>query len=367
MGDLIRVMVVDDSLLMQAIVGDMITEMDGVELAGVANSGEEALQKFAKLHPDIVTLDVQMPGLSGLETLKKLLELRSVPVIMVSAVTRLGAEVTQQALEIGALDFVAKPEKISSNGDEFQKLLTQKIRQLVHEDVDRVLQIRRERTLRVNRRVEQKANPEISNQDFENCCVAIGVSTGGPPALAQLFECLVPPLPSIIIVQHMPPNFTRTFSNRLNSISPLSVKEAESGDQLRPNHVFVARGGKHLHLKTIGDRNELILSDAAPVSSHKPSVDVMMKDVAQIFGNRCIGVIMTGMGSDGVEGCRLIQQAGGVVLGQDKSTSDVYGMNKMAFVKGFVDQQFKLQELPQLLTAQCHKLLKMPVTLSKEN
>jgi two-component system chemotaxis response regulator CheB len=188
---------------------------------------------------------------------------------------------------------------------------------------------------------------------FEECCIAIGVSTGGPPALSRLFQSLTPPLPPIVVVQHMPSTFTGAFARRLNSISRLSIKEAEAGDMLQPNQVLIAPGGRHLHLRRKGSCVNVEISDGNPVSGHRPSVDIMMRDAATAFGSRCLGVIMTGMGHDGAAGCAAIRRAGGYVLGQDAATSDVYGMSRVANLNGDVDRQFALNNLPVLLTHQC--------------
>lgn len=197
-------------------------------------------------------------------------------------------------------------------------------------------------------------NDEPCNS-FEDCCIAIGVSTGGPPALSLLFQSLAPPLPPIVVVQHMPSTFTGAFARRLNSISQLSIKEAEAGDILRPNQVLIAPGGRHLHLRRQGSCVSVEISDGNPVSGHRPSVDVMMRDAVTAFGSRCLGVIMTGMGYDGAAGCAAIRRAGGYVLGQDAATSAVYGMSRSAHLNGAVDRQFALNELPALLTRQAVK------------
>ena len=192
-----------------------------------------------------------------------------------------------------------------------------------------------------------------------DCCVAIGISTGGPPALSRVFQELRPPLPAMAIVQHMPANFTGPFARRLDSISALNVKEAEDGDELVANHAFVAPGGRHLRLVRKGSRVFVRICDSDPVSGHRPSVDVMMKDAATAYRERTLGVIMTGMGHDGADGCQAIRDAGGFVLGQDEASSDVYGMNKVACVRGHVDRQFSLSQLSKLLPQQCRKMFRL--------
>ena len=176
-------------------------------------------------------------------------------------------------------------------------------------------------------------------------CIAIGISTGGPPALARLFADLHPPVPPIVVVQHMPAAFTRPLAERLDGLSEITVREATDGTPLLPNQALLAPGGKHLRIRRFGNLLRANVFDGPAVSSHKPSIDVLMTSVAEAFGRRCLGVIMTGMGRDGVAGCAAIRQSGGIVLGQDEQSSDVYGMNKIAFVEGHVDRQFALGDV----------------------
>jgi two-component system chemotaxis response regulator CheB len=192
--------------------------------------------------------------------------------------------------------------------------------------------------------------------DLVGKCIAIGISTGGPPALARLFGELRRPMPPIVVVQHMPPSFTKPLAWRLDSLSELSVKEAALGDVLEPNHVLVAPGGKHLQVRRMGNAVKVVIRDGLVVSGHKPSIDVMMKSVAEVFGDACLGVIMTGMGRDGADGCGAIRAAGGYVLGQDEATSDVYGMNKVAYVEGHVDRQFALDEAAKVIAQNVWRL-----------
>ncbi|MGC4006831.1 MAG: CheB methylesterase domain-containing protein [Pirellulales bacterium] len=190
--------------------------------------------------------------------------------------------------------------------------------------------------------------PDPFRRDSDRC-VALGISTGGPPALATVFAALRPPLPPIVIVQHMPAQFTKSFAERLNGLSALTVKEAEHGERPLPDHAYIAPGGRHLGLERRGATIRLVVRDGEPVSGHRPSVDVLMTDAARFYGERCLGVIMTGMGRDGAAGCAAIRAAGGTVLGQDQASSDVYGMNKVAFVEGHVDRQFSLDDAAQTL------------------
>lgn len=356
----IRVLVVDDSMLIRQMICDTIAESPDMEVAGTAVDGRQALEKLASLDPDVVTLDIQMPNMDGLATLDAILAQRPLPVIMVSSLTQLGADITLDALDRGAIDYIPKPERAAQVQAALGEELLRKIRSVAGIDVGRILQIRKDRKSRRAERAAKAPPPRkpLSDAGAEalvDGCVALGISTGGPPALASLLETLQPPMPPIVIVQHMPPQFTRPLSWRLDSISRLSVKEAADGDVLQPNHVYIAPGGSHVELRKVGRQVKIRVSDGPPVSGHKPSADVMMKSAAKVFGRHCLGVIMTGMGRDGADGCAAIRAAGGYVLGQDEASSDVYGMNKVAFVEGNVDRQFHLDEAAAVLTRQARR------------
>jgi len=355
----IRVLVVDDSVVIREIICDKIAAADGIEVVGRAADGEKALCLLDEVNPDVVTLDIQMPKMDGLATLDAILERRPTPVIMVSALTQLGGDTTFDALDRGALDYVAKPQCGSEVETALGEELIRKIRAAAGTNVRRILEIRKGRKQRLE---ELKSRPptqkafESSPTELVDKCVVLGISTGGPPALASLFQSLRPPMPPMVVVQHMPAQFTKSLSWRLDSLSSLSIKEAESGDILRPNHVIIAPGGRHLKLRKTGKMTKVVLSDGPSVSGHRPSVDVMMQSAAEVFGNRVLGLIMTGMGRDGSDGCRAIRAAGGFVLGQNEATSDVYGMNKVAFVEGNVDRQFSLDEATGTIGVQIKRL-----------
>jgi two-component system chemotaxis response regulator CheB len=334
--------------------------------AGIARNGHDALEAIAKIRPDVVTLDMQMPGMNGLEVLDALLETHPLPVLMVSALTRAGAAVTLEALEHGASDYVAKPERGDAAKALFAGDLIHKIRTVAGMNVRRMMARRRQRAAGASltpRHAPAKASADNCPTDLAQCCIALGISTGGPPALTTLLSAIQPPMPPMVIVQHMPPQFTGPLAARLDSISALSVREATQGDRLQPNLVLLAPGGQHLKVRGRGTHATVLLNDGPPVSGHKPSVDVMMKSAAEVFGPHCLGVIMTGMGRDGADGCRDIRAAGGYTLGQDQATSDVYGMNRVAYVEGNIDRQFGLQEAATLITRHVRRL-GHPITAS---
>ncbi|RCS49259.1 chemotaxis response regulator protein-glutamate methylesterase [Bremerella cremea] len=363
----IRVLIVDDSQLIRALISDLLEEAEDIEVVGTAADGMEAVRMARSLKPDVITLDVQMPKMDGLQTLEKILEEQPIPVLMVSATTQLGGQITLEALDRGALDYIAKPEGLKEAETTLRAELSRKIRAVASTDVKRVLKMRRERAEKRRQRLDKpssalekklaNSSAAVSDIPVADKCIALGISTGGPPALASIFELLPTGLPPIVIVQHMPANFTKAFAMRLNSLSKVNVKEAETGDVIKPGHAYLAPGGRHLELRKNGRNGaKLFVRDGDPVSGHRPSVDVMMGSAASLYGNRLLGIVMTGMGRDGSDGCKSIRDAGGYVLGQDESSSDVYGMNKVAFQEGNVDRQFSLDEAATLFASQVRRL-----------
>ncbi len=364
----IRVLVVDDSRLIQTLISDLLEETGDIQVIGTASDGKEAVEKARSLKPDLITLDVQMPKMDGLETLDAILSEQNIPVIMVSATTQLGGQITLEALDRGAIDYIAKPEGLREAETTLRTELCRKIRLVANTDVGKVLKMRRERAERRKQRREKlglnhEAKASVPKRlpptdlPVSDKLIALGISTGGPPALASMFEILPQGLPPIVIVQHMPANFTKAFAGRLNSISQIEVKEAETGDVLLPGHAYLAPGGKHLEVVRHGAKGgKLLVRDGDFVSGHRPSVDVMMTSAVKIYRDRILGVIMTGMGRDGSDGCGAVRSGGGFVLGQDEATSDVYGMNKVAFLEGNVDRQFSLDDAASTISTQVRRI-----------
>ncbi len=353
-SDDIRVLVVDDSAVVRSIIANSLAATPGMKVVGTAGDGRQAMEILDALRPDVITLDIQMPNMDGLATLDAILARRPVPIIMVSSLTKLGANITLDALDRGAVDYLAKPDYGAKTRSALRDELPRKIRAAARLDVRRILEIRRDRK---QRRMEDiRQTPHLKKGcgpaplELADNCIAIGISTGGPPALACLFESLRPPMPPIVVVQHMPASFTKSLAWRLDSLGELSIREAASGDLLEPNNVLIAPGGKHLQVRRVGTSVKAVVRHGAPVSGHMPSADVLMKSVAETFGKDCLGMIMTGMGRDGSDGCGAIRAGGGYVLGQDEASSDVYGMNKVAYVEGNVDRQFALSDAAAILT-----------------
>ncbi len=363
----VRVLIVDDSALMRKLIGDVLKSETEIEVVGAARDAAEAVEKTAKLKPDVVTLDVEMPGMSGLEALPLIQAAHDTAVIMVSAFTQAGADITLAALERGAIDFFPKPERLQlAHVRESRDVLVAKVLAAAHHRVrkSRRDQIQGSSGGSTIPRFRSRVTPAVpstsprtgdTDTDIEipqirsPQCIVIGISTGGPQALGQYLPLVSPPTLPILIVQHMPAPFTAVFADRLNRSSSLTVKEAEEGDRLLPNQVLIAPGGRHMEVKGHAPKVRVSLSDGAPVSSHRPSVDVLFHSAARVFQGSAVGIIMTGMGRDGVIGCKAILDAGGMTYGQDEASSSVYGMNKAAFLEGGVSFQFSLEQFPALI------------------
>jgi two-component system chemotaxis response regulator CheB len=343
------VLVVDDSALMRTVLAEILASTGEIVVVGTARDGEQAIEEARRLKPDVITLDVQMPGRSGVEILPDLLAAHEAPVVMVSALTKEGADVTLAALELGAVDYMAKPERFQLA--EMRQGGNQLVAKVLTAAQSRVRRARRPAQLggTVARRVSLRAGGPSTELGPANAVAVIGISTGGPQTLAAIVPLLEPPMPPIVIVQHMPPRFTAVFADRLNRHAALEVKEAEDGDAVVPGRVLVAPGGRHVVLAGRPPHVRATLSDAPPVSGHRPSVDVLFQSAAQVYGARSAGFLMTGMGRDGVDGCRALLEAGGGTFAQDETTSIVFGMNKAAINEGLAGTIFKADELPALL------------------
>jgi len=345
----IRVLVVDDSAFMRTALSRMIASETDMEVTGTASSGSEAVGKIPSLDPDVVTLDVEMPGLNGLETLRCIMAQSPRPVIMVSAVTEKDAEITFNALGAGAFDYV--PKELSSTSLD-----------ILHIQPDLIAKIRAAALSRnshlggVSRRKPARSIlSECQNSSSTSpAIVALGTSTGGPRALQEILPLLPRDLSvPILIVQHMPPGFTAPFAQRLNSLCSVTVREAAHKDPILPGVVYIAPAGMHMTIDRPSESLSLICLDKQPENSlHMPSVDVMMKSVAKNFGNSAMGVIMTGMGSDGAQGMKAIYREGGLTVGQDEASCIVYGMPRACAELGVLNRVVPLSGIPsQILQA----------------
>ncbi len=339
----IKVLVVDDSAFMRKALSMMLESDPEIEVVATARDGSEAIDKIKTLKPDIVTLDVEMPRMDGLTALKIIMKECPLPVLMVSSLTTEGAKVTLEALKLGAVDFI--PKQLSYVSLDIVKIkdeLIQKVKSIVNSKFIR----RKIYKYEVESIGKEKFKPV--KKEFE--LVAIGVSTGGPVSLQEVLSKIPADFPvGIVIAQHMPPNFTRLLAERLNSISKIEVREASDGDVVRAKLALVAQGGRNLIFEKNGGDKIVRIVDF-PDTLYKPSVDLMMSSASDVFGDKVLGVIMTGMGKDGLEGLRKVKEKGGYVIAQDEETSVVWGMPKAVVDAGLADSILPLEKIGEAIS-----------------
>ncbi len=342
----LRVLVVDDSALMRKMIPQILEQDPAIEVVGTAMDGVFALKKIRDLKPDVVTLDVNMPRMDGIETLRNIVTDFKIPAVIVSSLARPDAELTLQALELGAFDFVTKPQDaISVHINEIGRELIAKVRAAGE---NRTASLKA-----VAPRVSASRAKRRSGARPAHRILAVGISTGGPNALSYVLPQLPADFPAgIVIVQHMPAGFTEMFAARLNAACAIEVKEAADGDLVLPGRALIAPGNRHLKIKRMPLGTIAALSDAPPVSGHRPSADVLFRSVAAECGSSAAGLIMTGMGSDGAEGIGDIKAAGGVTLAQDEASCIVFGMPKVAIERGNIGRVIPLQEMGKALMEQ---------------
>lgn len=347
MGNKIRVLVVDDSALMRLSISDILNSDKGIEVVATARDGEEGIKKITELKPDVVTLDIEMPRLDGLNALGYIMSEIPTPVVMVSAYTQRGAEATLRALEYGAVDFVPKPSgTISRNIETIGNELIAKVKVAAAVDLDNLEFIRPKKTSENYIKPKPKKNvPGVK-------VIAIGASTGGPRALGEILPQLDSDIPAgLLIVQHMPTGFTKSFAARLDKESKVGVKEAEVGDRIEQGMVLIAPGDYHMTVRREttgnGTTGVVSLNQDPPVFGLRPTVDVMMLSVAEVYDDKTVGVILTGMGSDGAKGMKAIKENKGKTIAQGKDTCVVYGMPKAAIEKGIVDKVVPLNKIAE--------------------
>jgi two-component system chemotaxis response regulator CheB len=342
----VRVLVVDDSALMRKLIPQILETDKTIQVVGTAMDGNFGLKKIEELKPQVVTLDLEMPGMGGLDMLKEIMRRHRVPVIVVSSHSTEGATVTLKALALGAFDFVAKPTDVSARMPEIARELISKIKAAAS---SRGVQLT---PFPGTVRPGDKAQLDAKKQPTR--IVAIGISTGGPQALQYLLAQLPGDFPgSIVVVQHMPEGFTEMFARRLDESCAVGVKEAQSGDLLLAGRVLICPGSRHIKVKKLALGNVAVLSDEPRVNGHRPSVDVLFKTVAEEFGQKALAVLMTGMGDDGAQGLGLVKAAGGMTIAQSEESCVVFGMPKAAIERGFAIRVVALEALANTLQSQC--------------
>ena len=332
----INVLVVDDSPFMRKIITEMIAEVPGLEVQGTARNGRDALKSIPLLKPDIVTLDIEMPGLNGLETLKLIKQGFDIPVVMMSSHS--GEAVTIEALELGAMDFIEKPIDLKNQKEEFKKEIEKKIKALFEPNSFSAVE-----KIPASKRIRNELKKEIPDKIK---AIVIGASTGGPKALLHLVERFPEELNvPVFIVQHMPKGFTASFAERLNMKAKVPVVEAQAGMEIQKGTVYLAPGDYHMTLA----QSKIKLSSTPKILGVRPAVDYLFQSAAENYGAELVGVILTGMGHDGSQGMVEIKKRGGFTLAQDQETSVVYGMPGNAVKKGVVDQIASLAELSEIV------------------
>lgn len=351
----IRVLTVDDSALMRQVLAMLLSKDPAIEVVGSAPDPYIAREKIKALNPDVLTLDVEMPKMDGLTFLEKLMRGHPMPVVMVSSLTEAGCETTLRALELGAVDFIAKPKIDLRQGmEDLAEDLIAKIKAAACAKVPKLDNGQRSpvpRPLSLALSPQGKGGSEGAMIKTTDTIIAIGSSTGGTEAVKQIFEVLPPNTPPILITQHMPERFTKNWADRLNRLCRISVKEAEDGDSVLPGHALVAPGSYHMTLARSGARYSVKINQDAPVNRHRPSVDVLFHSVAHYAGGNAVGVILTGMGGDGAKGLLAMKQAGAYTIAQDEASCVVFGMPKEAIKLGAVDTILPLSDIASAVLA----------------
>jgi len=340
-----RVVVVDDSALVRSLLTEIINRQSDMECVGSASDPFAAREMIRNLNPDVITLDVEMPRMDGIDFLSKLMRLRPMPVVMVSTLTERGAEVTLKALELGAIDFVAKPKIGVADG----------LKQLADEITEKVRTASKARVAKpaapastvAGAAAAPKPAPQSIGRLSTEKLIFIGASTGGTEATKELLMNLPPDSPGVVITQHMPPGFTKSYANRLDGLCKIRVKEAVDGERVLPGHAYIAPGGFHLSVERSGANYIARVFDGEPVNRHKPSVEVLFESAARVVGQNAMGIMLTGMGADGAKAMRTMKDAGSYNVCQDEATCVVFGMPREAIAAGAANEVLPLGKIAQ--------------------
>lgn len=347
----IRVVVVDDSALVRSLLAEIINRQRDMECVGTANDPLIAREMIRELNPDVITLDVEMPRMDGIDFLGRLMRLRPMPVLMVSTLTQQGAEVTMRALELGAVDFIAKPRIGLAEGiKELSDQIVEKIRVAASAHVRRApAPAASAGSASASGAPVAPAKPlgRLSTEKL----ICIGASTGGTEAVKEILTHMPADSPGIVITQHMPPGFTTSFAARLNTLCQITVKEAVNGERILPGHAYIAPGGKQFRIDRSGANYIAVVEDGEPVNRHKPSVEVLFRSCAQVVGPNAYGIMLTGMGNDGAKAMREMKDAGSYNYVQDEASCVVFGMPREAILHGAADEVLPLTAIAPALLA----------------
>ncbi len=350
-GKPVRVLIVDDSALIRQLLSMLLSTDPTIEVVGAAADPFEAREQIKALNPDVVTLDIEMPRMDGLSFLQKIMTLRPMPVVMISTLTQANADITIKALELGAVDFIAKPTtNVAAAMEALAAELQAKVKAAARARVRR--HIPAVATAAASGPAPARA-PSAASFRHPGKVAFIGASTGGVEALRLVLTSFPADGPPTLITQHMPERFTTSFANRLNQLCPMTVVEARHEQPVEAGHVYIAPGAHHLEIVRSGGRLLCRLHDEAPMSGHRPSVDVLFRSAARVIGRHAVGVILTGMGKDGAAGLLEMRGAGAITLGQDEDSSLIYGMPHVAFERGAVMRQYALDKMAGAILAAC--------------
>lgn len=344
MAGKIKVLIVDDSAVVRAVLSEILNESDDIEVVGVAADPIFARNKIESLKPDVITLDVEMPRMDGLTFLDELMRTSPLPVVMISSLTQKACNSTLRALELGAVDYVAKPSlEISSGIMELASEIVAKVR------IAARARLRKAALHPADAPAVQKPSLDTSRMATTDKLIAIGASTGGTQAINEVVLALPESVPGILVVQHMPPMFTKSFAQRLNELARVTVKEAEHGDRVLRGTVYIAPGGRHMAIRRNGAMYQIELSDGPSVNYVKPAVDVLFRSVAHYVGKNAVGVILTGMGEDGARGLKEMRDFGALTLAQDEASCVVFGMPRKAIEIGAALRILPLQQVARTI------------------
>ena len=336
-----KVLVVDDSALMRGLLSEMINSAPDLEVVGAAPDAPTAREMIKALNPHVLTLDVQMPKMDGLEFLERLMRLRPMPVVMVSAYTEAGSDTTLRALELGAVDFIGKPRADGVQSmEEYAEELVEKLRAAKGARLRRAVVPPVAKPL-----APEVAKPMLKPRSTSGRIIFVGASTGGTEAIKQFLSGIPADCPPILIVQHMPESFTASFARRLDTICAPRVIEAQGNEKVEAGTVYIAPGHSHMQIRRSAPGYVTELLKTPPVNRHRPAVDVLFDSAAQLVGPQAVGVILTGMGKDGAQGLLRMRQAGARTFGQDEASCVVYGMPREAFMIGAVEEQCSLDDM----------------------
>jgi two-component system chemotaxis response regulator CheB len=347
----IRVVVVDDSALVRSLLAEIINRQNDMECVGTANDPLIAREMIRELNPDVLTLDIEMPRMDGIDFLGRLMRLRPMPVVMVSTLTERGAEITMKALELGAVDFVAKPRiGVASGLTDLSNQIVEKIRIAAAAHIKRLV-VASPTAVAAGAKDSVGAPVQALGHVSTEKLICIGASTGGTEAIKEVLTRLPADSPGIVITQHMPPGFTTSFAARLNSLCQIAVQEAVNGERILPGHAYIAPGGKQFRVSRSGANYVAQVEDGELVNRHKPSVEVLFKSAASVVGRNAFGIMLTGMGNDGAKAMREMKDAGSYNFVQDEASCIVFGMPREAILHGAADEVLALTAIAPALIA----------------